>query len=112
MQEIFYESVGANSAGTVGMVVRGSYRESCKRDFFSAQQDKLNIVSLEEDDQVYILDGVSAKIFPKLINGESLDQLEKYISQIEGAPSQSEIQQFLKQFIADLEGLKIILPHK
>jgi hypothetical protein len=76
--------------------------------FFSAQQDKINIVSLEEDDQVYILDGVSAKVFPKLINGETKIELQTYISQLEGAPSANEINQFLDTFIADLENLKII----
>jgi hypothetical protein len=76
--------------------------------FYSSNNAEVNIVSLGDDDTVITLDGVAAEIFPRLANGESLENLKADISKKDQAPSINEIENFLDQLTNKLIEMNIL----
>ena len=69
----------------------------------------MKIISLENDDnQVFTINGQSAEVFLKIINGEELSAVSSYLRTLENAPSPEEIDTFLSSFINDLTKLNFI----
>lgn len=76
--------------------------------FYSNQGDKVNIVSLDDDEYVYTLDGVAAQIFPKLADGEEVDKVKDFVLSLDNCPSSSEVDSFFKEYTDNLLEQKIL----
>ena len=72
-------------------------------------QGTVKIISLEDDDnKVYMIKGLSAEIFIKLVNGEDASKIVEFVKSQKDAPSPDQIQNFISKFIDDLTKLNVL----
>lgn len=71
--------------------------------------DLIKIISLKDDDnKIFTIKGISAGVFLKILNGDSLDSIQTELKSVENAPPEAEISDFLKKFLDDLQRLNFI----
>ena len=85
------------------------YKFNSKYVYSHPTEGCVKIISLESDDnQVFTINGQSAEVFLKIINGEELSDVSTYLSNLENSPPVEEINSFLTTFINDLTKLNFI----
>jgi hypothetical protein len=79
--------------------------------FYSANDEKLNIISLEDsNNEIISLNKVNALIFPDIVNGKTEKEILAKITDLPDCPPKEEVQDYFNKFVEKLEDLKIILP--
>lgn len=85
------------------------YKFNNKYAYSHPNKGTVKIISLEsEDNKVYTIKGLSAEVFIKLVNGEDIEQISKFIGEQENPPPADAITGFITKFIDDLAKLNFI----
>ncbi len=79
--------------------------------FFSSNDEKLNIISLEDkNNEVISLTKVNALIFPDIVDGKTQNEILEKVKALPDCPEEKEVEKYLSNFLVKLEELNVIVP--